>query len=86
MKVNIFDTKNCLSSLIVAAERVEEVVIARNGVPVAKIVKYSVPKVARPGAWKGGAYFADWNSPETNAEIEHLFTGRCVDTGNAPAA
>jgi prevent-host-death family protein len=83
MKVNILDAKNRLSSLIVAAERDEEVVLARNGVPVAKIVKYTAPKVMPPGAWKGKvAYSADWNSAETNAEVEHLF----ADSDNAPAA
>ena len=40
MQVNMLEAKNRLSSLIIAAERDEEVVIARNGVPVAKIVKY----------------------------------------------
>lgn len=70
MKVNILDAKNRLSSLIVAAERDEEVVLARNGVPVAKIVKYTPPKVSPPGAWKGKvAYSNDWNSNETNAEV-----------------
>lgn len=75
MQVNMLEAKNRLSSLIIAAERDEEVVIARNGVPVAKIIKYRAPKVAPPGAWKGRvAYADDWNSAETNAEIERQFT------------
>lgn len=83
MQVNILEAKNNLSSLIVAAERDEEVVIARNGVPVAKLVKYTATKVAPPGVWKGRAtYSADWNSAEANAEVEQLFT----DCNNAPAA
>jgi prevent-host-death family protein len=83
MQVNILEAKNNLSSLIVAAERDEEVVIARNGVPVAKLVKYTATKVAPPGAWKGHAdYSEDWNSAETNAAVEQLFT----DCNNAPAA
>jgi len=83
MQVNILEAKNNLSSLIVAAERDEEVVIARNGVPVAKLVKYTPHKVSPPGAWKGrAAYAADWNSVETNTEVEQLFT----DSNNAPAA
>ena len=50
-------------------------VIARNGVPVAKIVKYTANKIASPGAWKGKvAYVTDWDSTQTNSEIEHLFT------------
>lgn len=58
MKVNFLDGKNGLSSLIVAAERDEEMMIAHNGVPVVKIVKYSAPKVSSPGVWNGKvAYF-----------------------------
>ena len=52
MQVNILEAKNRLSSLIVAAEQDQEVIIARNGQPVAKIVKYSVPKILAPGAWR----------------------------------
>jgi prevent-host-death family protein len=76
MQVNMLEAKNRLSSLIVAAERDEEVVIARNGVPVAKIVKYTAPKVAAPGAWKGlVAYASDFDAVETNIKIQQLFTG-----------
>jgi len=83
MQVNILEAKNSLSSLIVAAERNEEVIIARNGVPVAKLVKYTANKIAAPGAWKGQvAYAADWNSAETNSEVESLFAG----DHHAPAA
>jgi len=83
MQVNILEAKNNLSSLIVAAERDEEVVIARNGVPVAKLVKFTAKKVAAPGAWKGHVtYDADWNTTETNAQVEDLFT----ENNNAPAA
>lgn len=74
MQVNVLEAKNRLSALIVAAERDEEIIIARNGVPVAKIIKYTPPKVSSPGAWKGKiAYANDWNSAETNNEIEQLF-------------
>ena len=83
MQVNILEAKNNLSSLIVAAERDEEVVIARNGVPVAKLVKFTANKVAAPGAWKNHvAYDVDWNTTETNVQVEHLFT----QNNNAPAA
>jgi prevent-host-death family protein len=76
MQVNMLEAKNRLSTLIVAAERDEEVVIARNGVPVAKIIKYTAPKVAPPGVWKGrSSYAADWDIAETNIEIERLFAG-----------
>lgn len=76
MQVNMLEAKNHLPTLIIAAERNEEVVIARNGIPVAKIIKYTAPKVAPPGAWKSRSpYAVDWNTAETNIEIEHLFSG-----------
>ncbi|MDD5580137.1 MAG: type II toxin-antitoxin system prevent-host-death family antitoxin [Methylobacter sp.] len=76
MQVNMLEAKNRLSSLIAAAEQGEEVLIARNGLPVAKIVKYSAPKVNLPGAWKGQiTYVGGWNSPETNVQVERLFSG-----------
>lgn len=76
MQVNMLDAKNRLSSLIAAAEQGEEVLIARNGVPVAKIVKYEAPRVQPPGAWKGKVeYSRDWDSAATNQDIEQLFYG-----------
>ena len=76
MQINIFQAKNSLSSLIVAAEQGEEVVIARNGHPVVKLIKYTAPKISPPGFWKNQIkYSHDWDSPETNAEIDLLFSG-----------
>lgn len=74
MQVNMLEAKSRLSSLVAAAEQGEEVLIARNGVPVAKLVKYEAPKIKPPGAWKGKvAYSEIWNTPETNAEVDALF-------------
>lgn len=76
MQVNMLDAKNKLSSLVAAAEQGEEVIIARDGVPVARLVKYNRPKIKAPGAWKGLARISrDWNSEETNAAVEGLFYG-----------
>lgn len=76
MQINMLDAKNKLSSLVAAAEQGEEVIIARGGVPVARIVKYDKPKVRAPGAWKGLAPISiGWNSKETNAIVEKLFYG-----------
>ncbi|WP_373508446.1 type II toxin-antitoxin system Phd/YefM family antitoxin [Thiocapsa sp.] len=83
MQVNMLEAKSQLSSLIVAAERGEEVLIARNGKPIARIVPYSPPRVKAPGAWKGLApYSTDWRSPETDQAVERLFAGE----DDAPAA
>lgn len=76
MQVNILEAKNRLSALISAVEQDEEVIIARNGVPVAKIVKYTASKIAAPGIWKNQAsYNPDWNSEVTNRAVAQLFTG-----------
>lgn len=76
MQVNMLEAKNRLSSLIAAVEQGEEVLIARNGVPVAKLVKYEAPRIQPPGAWKGKvAYSRNWDSSATNRDIERLFYG-----------
>lgn len=74
MQVNMLEAKNALSRLVAAAERGEDVILARDGKPVARIVGYQAPKVKPPGAWKGKVKVSpDWDSPETNAEIAKLF-------------
>jgi prevent-host-death family protein len=74
MQVNMLDAKNALSRLVAAAERGEEVLLARDGKPVARLLRYQAPKVKPPGAWRGKVKISpDWDSPETNAEIAALF-------------
>ncbi len=74
MKINVLEAKTRLSQLIAAAEAGEEVVLARNGQPVAKIVKYSPPKIKPPGAWAGlVVYSPDWDSPATNVQVAETF-------------
>ncbi len=54
VQVNIREAKDQLSRLLKLVEAGEEVVIARNGVPVARLV--ALPKKAgsrQPGRWKG---------------------------------
>lgn len=53
IKVNIHDAKTRLSRLLRDVERGEEVVIARAGTPVAKLVAYSASLDRRePGVWR----------------------------------
>ena len=75
--VNIHDAKTHLSRLVERVEGGEEVVIARAGRPVARLVPYRVPRAPRePGLLKGKLWLAeDWDSPEVNAEIAALFDG-----------
>jgi prevent-host-death family protein len=54
MIVNVHDAKSSLSQLLVRVAAGEEVVIARAGQPVARLVAYDGPQRTRvPGAWKG---------------------------------
>lgn len=76
MQVSMSEAGKCLSSLVAAAERGEDVILARDGKPVARILRYEAPIVEPPGAWKGKIKVSsDWDSPETNAEIAALFDG-----------
>lgn len=53
------EAKTNFSKLVKQVEAGEEVVVARAGEPVAKIVAYSAPKLARqPGSMKGKIWIA----------------------------
>lgn len=50
--VNTHEAKSRLSELIREAEQGVEIIVARNGQPVARIVPWTTPTVQRePGAW-----------------------------------
>ncbi len=76
--VNVHEAKSTLSALLAKAERGEDVTIARNGVPVAKLVLIPSAVKRKPGilrndpAWKGFAYdpalFAPMSEEELAAE------------------
>ena len=54
VQVNVHEAKSQLSRLLKQVEAGEEVVIARNGVPVARLVPTSRQAGKRqPGRWKG---------------------------------
>ena len=76
MAVNIHHAKTHLSKLIAQAESGEEVIIARNGKPVVKLVPVTEKPRMRSilGAGIGKIWISpDFDSPETNKEIEDLF-------------
>lgn len=54
VQVNVQDAKTRLSQLLQAAERGEEVIIARNGQPVAKLVALGSPAPRLVGFVAGG--------------------------------
>jgi prevent-host-death family protein len=78
VQVNIYEAKTRLSQLVDQAAAGEEVVIARNGRPVARLVPLQRQPVKRvPGAWKGQVWIAP-DFDETDPEIIDLFENGSV--------
>jgi prevent-host-death family protein len=75
MQVNMHEAKTQLSRLVERAAAGEEVVIARAGKPVAKLIPYQEKRRPRqPGFLRGKIWMAeDWDSPEVNEEIARAF-------------
>jgi len=75
--VNIHHAKSTLSSLVARVESGEEIVIARAGKPIARLVPYrpSVP-VREPGSLKGSiVVHGRLDDPDLDAEIARTFGG-----------
>ena len=61
--VNVHEAKTHLSRLLDRVEQGEEILVARNGKPVAKLVPAAAPP-RKPGAWKGKIRIAeDFDDP-----------------------
>ena len=72
-QVNIHRAKTHLSALLELVERGEEIVIARAGKPVAKLVKFEASNVKRKlGQWEGQIWMAP-DFDDENAQIEEMF-------------
>ena len=71
-QINIHEAKTHLSRLVEDAAGGEEIVIAKAGKPIARLVPLPQPerRVPKLGTMKGKIWMADdWDSPETNDEI-----------------
>ncbi len=75
--VNMHEAKTQLSRLVDRAVAGEEIVIARAGKAVARLVPLErPPRPKRIGILKGEIWMAeDWDSPEVNEEIARAFYG-----------
>lgn len=69
--VNIHDAKTRLSKLLADVQAGEDVVIAKSGMPIVRLVPYTAPKrkIAPPGAMEG----AIWISDDFDAPMDELF-------------
>jgi prevent-host-death family protein len=79
MQVNMLDAKNQLSKLVKAAENGANIVIARDGKPVARLVPYRTGGGLRGlGALKGPKGLKNIDAaftPEVDAQVARLFLG-----------
>jgi len=69
--VNIHDAKTQLSRLLEQVQSGEEVVIAKSGKPIVRLVPYVTPKrkIEPPGAMQGEIWIAD----DFDAPVDELF-------------
>ncbi len=72
--VNIYDAKTHLSELVQRAAAGEEIVIARNGKPAARLVALAAQPARRPGGWEGRVWFAP-DFDDADATIAALMLG-----------
>ncbi len=77
MKIsNIHEAKSQLSKLIESALAGEEIVIAKAGKPLVKLIPYQEDKQPRtPGGWEGKVVMSDDFDDELTADILQGFTG-----------
>ena len=72
--VNVHEAKTHLSKLLARVEAGEEIILARGGTPIAKIVPIPVKREwAGPGAWKGKYDIPDDAFEWSEAELEDMF-------------
>ena len=68
---SLYEAKTHLSELVDRASRGEEIVIAKNGVPMARLVP--MPKTTakrKPGGWNGKVWIADdFDAPLSDATL-----------------
>lgn len=81
------EAKTHLSRLIEQVEAGEEVIIAKAGKPVARLVAFrsAPPEKRQGGFWKGMLHLSpDWDSAEVNREVAKLFEGGAEGGGDDP--
>jgi prevent-host-death family protein len=82
--VSLYDAKTHLSKLVDRAAAGEEIVITKNGVPLAKLVPAPAPRERRrPANLLGVTYIAD-DFDEPMPELEQLFYESELEPKDAP--
>jgi prevent-host-death family protein len=77
VQLNVYEAKTRLSHLLDQALAGEDVVIARNGKPVVRLVPVQRRPVQRqPGAWKGKGWIADEFDDTSDEVVESFYSSR----------
>lgn len=70
-QVNVHEAKTTLSQLLAEVEGGREIIVARNGKPVAKLVPIPRKKRLRLGMWKGEIWMSpDFDAPLSDDELK----------------
>ena len=70
MTLNLYDAKTQLSSLVEKAAAGDEIVIAKNGKPMAKLVAFKDTSKRKPGRLKGKVWMSkNFDAPMTKKEL-----------------
>lgn len=73
---NLYDAKTRLSELVDRASAGEEIVIAKNGRPLARLVPIPAEKPSRtPGGWEGMVWIAEDFDEPLAPDIQRDFDG-----------
>ncbi len=77
---NLYEAKTHLSHLIDRAAKGEEILIAKSGVPLAKLVPLSKLKAKRkPGGWEGKIHISDDFDAPLPDNVQSAFEGRVYE-------
>ena len=70
MTLNLYEAKTQLSALVDAAAAGDEIIISKNGRPMAKLVAFKGVAKRKPGRLKGKIWMSDdFDAPTTPEEI-----------------
>ena len=67
--MNVYEAKTQLSNLVEKAAAGDEIIIAKNGKPMAKLVSFKPRVVRKPGKYKGKIWISkDFDAPMPDIE------------------
>ena len=77
---NLYEAKTHLSQLIDRVAKGEEILIAKSGIPLAKLVPLPKSKAKRkPGGWEGKIHISDDFDAPLPDNIQSAFEGRVYE-------